>query len=83
MHEFGIARDLVRQALAEAENCGASRITALHIGVGATEAIDWDTLLFSIRAAAVDTLAQGVTVEIRKEPGTGVILESIEVEEQV
>jgi Zn finger protein HypA/HybF involved in hydrogenase expression len=80
MHEYGVARDIVRQALTQAEACGASRVTGLRIGVGPGENIDREALAWSIRAAASGTLAEGVALEIADAGPAGLVLESIELE---
>ena len=81
MHEYGIARDIVRQAAAEAKGCGAGRITALRLRVGPGAAVDLEALIFGIQAAASGTVAEGAVVELAEAPGSGIILVSLEVEE--
>ena len=83
MHEYGIARDLVRQAVAEAQGCGATRITTLHLGVGLLESMDREALVFGVQATAQDTIAEGVAVVISKAEGKGIVLEDMEIEEMV
>jgi Zn finger protein HypA/HybF involved in hydrogenase expression len=83
MHEYGIARDLVQRAVAEAQGCGASRITTLHLAVGSLESLDRDALAFGVQAAAHDTIAEGVAVVISKAEGKGIVLEDLEIEEMV
>lgn len=83
MHEYGIARDIVRQAVAEAQKCGATRINTLRLVLGSLEYVDQETLAFGIQAAACDTIAEGAELEITKADGKGIVLEQIEVEETV
>jgi Zn finger protein HypA/HybF involved in hydrogenase expression len=80
MHEYGIARDIVWQALAEAERCGAERIATLHLKVG-PDVVDLEALSFGILAAAHGTVAEGVAVEIMNNGGPGIVLASMEVTE--
>ena len=80
MHEYGIARDIVRQAVAEAERCGAERIVTLHLKVG-LDVVDLAALSFGIQAAAHGTVAEGVAVDITNKGGPGIVLASMEVTE--
>lgn len=80
MHEYCIARDIVRRALGEAGRCGAERVTALRLNVG-PDVVDREALSFGIQAAAHTTRAEGVAVKIMNNVGPGIVLESIEITE--
>ncbi|HEU0021098.1 MAG TPA: hydrogenase/urease maturation nickel metallochaperone HypA [Dehalococcoidia bacterium] len=81
MHESGLARDIVRRAVREAEGCRGARVLALHIVMGTETYVDREALALGIDAASQGTLAEGATVHFTEGSGSGVVLESIQVGE--
>jgi Zn finger protein HypA/HybF involved in hydrogenase expression len=78
MHEFGLARDIVRRAVREVAQCRGARVEALYIVMGAEQYVDREALALGIGAASQGTLAEGATVHFSEGSGSAVILESIQ-----
>ena len=89
MHEFALARDLIKGALAALEGQEGERIASLHIRVGAGAQVDERALSFALKAASVDTAAADCQIYFEfaspispsTAPTAEVILESIAVTE--
>jgi len=81
MHELGLAKDIIRRAVREAERCRSGRVEALHIVMGEEQHADRESLALGIAAASKGTLAEGATLHFTEGSGGGVVLESIQVEE--
>lgn len=64
MHELGIATEALEQALARAQEAGASRITCIGLRVGALSGVDPESLEFALEALLPGTPAAGAAVEI-------------------
>lgn len=79
MHEFGLAKDIVRRAVREAEESRGARVEALHIVMGSEQYVDREALALGIGAASRGTLAEGATVRFSDGSGSGVVLESVQV----
>ena len=79
MHESGLARDIVRRGVREAEGCRGARVEALHIVVGGEQYVDREALALGINAASQGTLAEGAVVSFAEGSGNGVVLESIQI----
>ena len=82
MHELGIARDIVRRAVEEAERQKAMRIQMLHITLGPQALAYSEALSFGIQAASQGTLAEGAGVCITESQEGGIVLEAIELSEE-
>ncbi|MDD4850966.1 MAG: hydrogenase maturation nickel metallochaperone HypA [Gemmiger sp.] len=70
MHEMAITESLLRITLAEAAKAGATRVTALHIKMGAYADIVPTILREYFAIAARGTAAEGARVEIGRIPVT-------------
>ena len=68
MHELSIAYNLVEIADDAARRAGASRITAVHLRLGALSGVVPDALQFSFPVAAAGTLAAGAELVIEFVP---------------
>lgn len=68
MHELSIAYNLVELAAAAAGRAGATRITAIHLRLGALAGVVPDALQFSFPLAAADTLAAGAELVVELVP---------------
>jgi len=64
MHEVSIARQLVSQATAVAEEAGADRVEALTVAVGEATHLNPEQLGFAIETVAADTPAAEATVTV-------------------
>ena len=78
MHEYAVAQDIVRSAVAEALCQQEIQIAALHIKLGPEGLTSREALAFSIQAACQGTIAEGADVRITEAQEEGVVLESIE-----
>ncbi len=81
MHEFGLAKDIVRRAVREAEELRCTRVEALHIILGSDQHVDRESLALGVAAAAQGTLAEWATVYFTEGSNGDVVLESIQVVE--
>lgn len=68
MHEVSIMAEAVRMAVESAQAAGASRITGLHLRVGALSGVVPDALQFAFEAVTVGTLAEQATLTIEHLP---------------
>jgi len=78
MHEYAIAQDIVKRAVAEAIRHGATKVTTLHVKLGTPGSADPGALVFAVEAASQSTMAEGARVHITEAPEAGIVLESIE-----
>ena len=67
MHELSVALDLIDAAASQAERLGATRVHALHVGIGVLSGISKDALLFSFELAAAGTVVEGARLEFEDE----------------
>ena len=70
MHEMGIAAELVRIALEEAQRNGAERVTGLTLRVGHWSGVEVESLRFALEAVGMGTPLEGCRVEIERVPPT-------------
>lgn len=77
MHEHSLAKDMIGRALREVE--GQERVAALNVVIGEDEHIAAEALSLAVVGASVNTAAEGTAIHIRRIPGQGVVLESVEV----
>jgi hydrogenase nickel incorporation protein HypA/HybF len=66
MHELSIAQSLIELACDTAEREGASRVTKLHLRIGAMSGVVVDSLLFSFDLAAEGTACEGAKLDIKE-----------------
>ena len=84
MHEMGIAAEVARIAIQEAEAAGAGRVVALRLRVGRWSGVEVESLRFALEVAGEGTPLAGCRAEIetveptfacrscgREYPGTG------------
>ena len=81
MHESSLARRLTERALREAQAHGGGRITVIRVRMGPEEHLDGRALAFWMEAWARGTPAEGAQVLVTQSPVSGVLLESISLEE--
>ncbi len=89
MHEFALARDLIKGALAALGDQKGERIASLHIRIGAGAQVDEQALSFALQAASENTAAADCQIYYVFTPPVGysmaphaeVILDTIEVTE--
>ena len=80
MHEHSLAKDIVRRVLEEVDGQGC--VTSLRILIGEGEHIDPETLSVAISVASADTAAEGAAVEFRRMTGSGVLLTTVDIQEE-
>jgi len=68
MHEVSIMAEAVRMAVESAQAAGASRITGLHLRLGAFSGVVPDALQFAFEAVTAGTLAEQATLTIEHIP---------------
>ncbi len=71
MHEMSLAMKIVEIAVRQATAVGAGRITGIELAVGALAGVQPDSLTFCFEAAAMQTLAAGAHLTIRRVDGCG------------
>ncbi len=68
MHELGIAEELLRAILPQAERHGAKKVTRVTLRVGVLRAVVADNLSFLFGHVAAGTIAEGATLAIETDP---------------
>lgn len=68
MHELSIAYNLVELAETAARNAGATKVTAVHLRLGAMAGVVEDALRFSFPLAAAGTLVEGAELTVETVP---------------
>jgi hydrogenase nickel incorporation protein HypA/HybF len=68
VHELGIAEEILRAVLPEAERHGAKRVTRVGLRVGVLRAVVPDNLSFLFGHVAAGTIAEGAVLAIEEEP---------------
>lgn len=69
MHEFSLAKSLLRRVEAEAARAGLARVTAVEVEVGELQSVEPELLAEAFRAAAFGTRSAGA--ELRLAPVEG------------
>lgn len=64
MHEYQIARDILKVALESAENHGAGKVTAVKVRLGAGQAVSQETMQTCFQAVAQDTIARDAALAV-------------------
>jgi hydrogenase nickel incorporation protein HypA/HybF len=88
MHEQALMRDLIRQVVGVADSEGAAAVTRVSVRLGALSHFTPEHFEQHFRDSARGTIADGAVVDAILETSTtdpsaqGVVLESVEVEEQ-
>ena len=88
MHEQALMRDLIRQVVGVADSEGAATVTRVSVRLGALSHFTPEHFEQHFRDSARGTIADGAVVDAILETSTtdpnaqGVVLESVEVEEQ-
>jgi len=68
MHEFSIARALLRQVSAIAEGRPDSSVTAVHVTVGEFSGIEGDLLEIAFRQLSPESVVSGARLDVRRVP---------------
>ena len=70
MHELGIAEELLRVILPQAERHGAKKVTRVTLRIGVLRAVVADNLSFLFGHVSKDTIAEGAALAIEEVPVT-------------
>ncbi len=68
MHEYGIAKGIIDTVLAEAEKHEAKKIKSIELLIGEFNNIVADALVLNVEMLAHGTAAQGVKLDIKRQP---------------
>ncbi len=68
MHELGIAEELLRAILPQAERHGAKKVTRVTLRVGVLRAVVGENLSFLFGHVARGTIAEGAVLAIEADP---------------
>jgi len=79
MHEFGIAKAMLKQAIEKAGS-NAKKITRIKIKAGHLEMLSQESLQIAFDDIAKNSIAEGCRIEYEEFPGKGMSVESMEVE---
>jgi hydrogenase nickel incorporation protein HypA/HybF len=68
LHELGIAEEVLRAVLPEAEKHGAARVTGVALRVGVLRAVVAENLSFLFGHVARGTIAEGAALSVAEDP---------------
>lgn len=71
MHEMSLAEGIVQLLEAEAKKQSFTRVKQLWLSIGELAGVELEALKFSLDVVMRDSLANGATVHIEREPGQG------------
>lgn len=80
MHEFEIAKRILNQVLKKTGS-DVKKILRMKVKAGNLEMLTEDSLQFAFQQFAKDSIAQDCIIELEEFPGSGISIESIEIEE--
>jgi hydrogenase nickel incorporation protein HypA/HybF len=68
VHEFAIARQLLRTVEAEARRAGAERVVRIHLRLGERSHVSTEALRSYLDLLGIDGCAHGAALEVEREP---------------
>lgn len=71
MHEMALTESIVEIVSEEARRQGFGRVRVVRIKVGAMAHVEPEALRFCFDAVSRGTVAEGATLDIRRQPGEG------------
>lgn len=80
MHEFGIAENILKTALAEAEKHQAKKIFKIYVRLGQLNFLKPETLQGAFEIVAAKTIAAEAKIEVEDVPGTEIKLTNLDIE---
>ncbi|MCX7918271.1 MAG: hydrogenase/urease maturation nickel metallochaperone HypA [bacterium] len=80
MHEFGIAENILKTALAEAEKHQAKKIAAIYVTLGQLNYLKPETLQGAFEIVAKETIAATANIVVTEVPGTEITITNLDIE---
>ncbi len=80
MHEYGIAENILKTALAEAEKHQAKQIFTIYVQLGQMNFLTTDVLQSAFEIVARDTIAEKAKIVVEEIPGTEIKLANLDID---
>ena len=80
MHEFGIAENILKAVLVEAEKHQAKKIGKIAVKLGQLNYLKPEVLQNAFEIVAVNTIAAQATIEVEEVSGTEIAIKHLDIE---
>jgi hydrogenase nickel incorporation protein HypA/HybF len=80
MHEYGIAENILKTAVAEAAKHQAKKIITIYVRLGQMNFLKPEVLQGAFEIVAKDTIAATAKIEVEEVPGTEIKLTNLDIE---
>jgi hydrogenase nickel incorporation protein HypA/HybF len=80
MHEYGIAENILKTALAEAAKHQAKQIIKIYVRLGQMNFLKPETLQDAFEIVAKDTIAATAKIDVEEVPGTEIRITNLDIE---
>jgi len=80
MHEFGIAENILKTALTEAEKHQAKKISKIMVRLGQQNFLKPETLQGAFEIIAAKTIAAEARIDVEEVPGIEIMLTHLDIE---
>jgi len=78
MHEWLMVEELVDKVSCLARENGMSKVTKVKLDLGRKDHATPDSILLAFQVKSKNTVAEGAALEVRRVPGEGLVLASME-----
>jgi len=80
MHEYGIAENILKTAVAEAGKHQAKKIVTIFVKLGQLNYLKPETLQSAFEIVAKETIAAAAKIEVEEVPGAEITLTNLDIE---
>jgi len=81
MHEAGIAKGILKKVVDEAQSRQAKKVLKIKLKVGHIEMLTTEHLQHHFSLLSKNSIAEDAIIELEEFPGSGITIESIELED--